>query len=110
MHNPWGLEIRTHIEATALGTAGCLLEIAEGLDEHFALLYGDVFLDFDLAGLIAEHEAVWESIIRDMVNLLYGMKKFMEAEPYYRELFEHRVARLPEWPARSGCPGHSRTA
>jgi histidinol-phosphate phosphatase family protein len=56
-HNPWSLTIRTHIEKTPLGTAGCLLEVADQLDDHFALLYGDVFLDFDLGALIADHEA-----------------------------------------------------
>ncbi|MDB6132393.1 MAG: D,D-heptose 1,7-bisphosphate phosphatase [Verrucomicrobiales bacterium] len=54
--NPWRLNIRTHVEKTPLGTAGCLLEISDQLDEHFALLYGDIFLDFDLAGLIRRHE------------------------------------------------------
>lgn len=55
-YNPWGLEIRTHIEKTPLGTAGCLLEVADQLDDHFVLLYGDVFLDFDLGALIRQHE------------------------------------------------------
>jgi mannose-1-phosphate guanylyltransferase / phosphomannomutase len=55
-HNPWGLTIRTHIEQTPLGTAGCLLEVADQLDGHFVLLYGDVFLDFDLGALIRLHE------------------------------------------------------
>jgi mannose-1-phosphate guanylyltransferase / phosphomannomutase len=55
-YNPWGIQIHTHIEATPLGTAGCLHEIAELLDENFILLYGDVFLDFDLAALLARHE------------------------------------------------------
>jgi mannose-1-phosphate guanylyltransferase/phosphomannomutase len=55
--NAWGLEIHTHIESTPLGTAGCLHEIADRLDEDFALLYGDVFLDFDLKSLIARHES-----------------------------------------------------
>ena len=53
--NPWGLAIFTHIESQPLGTAGCLHEIADQLDENFLLLYGDVFLDFDLAALIAQH-------------------------------------------------------
>ena len=55
-HNPWGLKIHTHIEGKPLGTAGCLHEVADLLDEDFALLYGDVFLDFDLSALIARHE------------------------------------------------------
>lgn len=58
-HNPWRIEIHTHIEEKPLGTAGCLLEIAPLLDENFLLLYGDVFLDFDLADLVAQHEAEW---------------------------------------------------
>lgn len=57
-HNPWQISIHTHVESKPLGTAGCLLELAERLDEDFALLYGDVFLDFDLAALIRKHEAV----------------------------------------------------
>jgi mannose-1-phosphate guanylyltransferase/phosphomannomutase len=56
-YNPWGIEIHTHIENKPLGTAGCLLEISEMLDEDFVLLYGDVFLDFDLASLISQHES-----------------------------------------------------
>lgn len=55
-HNPWGLKIHTHIEGKPLGTAGCLHEVADLLDEDFALLYGDVFLDFALSALIARHE------------------------------------------------------
>lgn len=55
-HNPWDLKIHTHIEGKPLGTAGCLHEVANLLDEDFALLYGDVFLDFDLSALIARHE------------------------------------------------------
>lgn len=55
-YNPWNLKIHTHIEARALGTAGCLHEFAEQLDADFLLLYGDVFLDFDMASLIARHE------------------------------------------------------
>jgi len=56
-HNPWGLKIHTHIEGKPLGTAGCMHEIADLLDEDFVLLYGDVFLDFDLSALIARHES-----------------------------------------------------
>ncbi len=56
-HNPWGLKIQTHIEGKPLGTAGCLHEIADLLDEDFVLLYGDVFLDFDLKALVAQHES-----------------------------------------------------
>ncbi len=55
-HNPWGLEIHTHIEGKPLGTGGCLHEIAGMLDDDFVLLYGDVFLDFDLSALISQHE------------------------------------------------------
>lgn len=55
-HNPWGLRIYTHIEGKPLGTAGCLHEIEERIQEDFLLLYGDVFLDFDLEALIERHE------------------------------------------------------
>lgn len=55
-HNPWGMEIHTQIESQPLGTAGCLHEIANRLDPDFALLYGDVFLDFDLSALLVRHE------------------------------------------------------
>jgi mannose-1-phosphate guanylyltransferase / phosphomannomutase len=53
--NRWNLEIHVHIEAKPLGTGGCLHEIAHLLDEDFLLLYGDVFLDFDLSALVAHH-------------------------------------------------------
>lgn len=55
-YNPWNIAIHTHIEARPLGTAGCLHEVADLLDEQFVLLYGDVFLDFDLGALVARHE------------------------------------------------------
>ncbi len=55
--NPWGLAIQTHIEGQPLGTAGCLLELEDRLDEAFALLYGDVFLDFSLGALLQAHAA-----------------------------------------------------
>ena len=53
--NRWNLEIHVHIEGKPLGTGGCLHEIAHLLDEDFLLLYGDVFLDFDLAALVVHH-------------------------------------------------------
>lgn len=57
VHNPWGMEFRVHVEKQALGTAGCLHEIAEWLEEEFALLYGDVFLDFELEALLKKQDA-----------------------------------------------------
>jgi mannose-1-phosphate guanylyltransferase/phosphomannomutase len=54
-HNPWDISIHTHVERKPLGTAGCLHEVSELLDDDFALLYGDVFLDFDLRALLSHH-------------------------------------------------------
>ena len=48
-------EIEVVIERTPLGTAGALQNVAGKLEENFVLVYGDVFIDFDLKSIIADH-------------------------------------------------------
>jgi mannose-1-phosphate guanylyltransferase / phosphomannomutase len=50
-----GLSIRTVIEQAPLGTAGAVRALAPLLDAHFALAYGDVFIDFDALALLQVH-------------------------------------------------------
>lgn len=47
--------IRVVIEDRPRGTAGALNFIRDKLDEHFVLVYGDVFTDFDIAPMLQEH-------------------------------------------------------
>jgi mannose-1-phosphate guanylyltransferase/phosphomannomutase len=49
--------IETVIEGEPLGTAGAVRLIADRLDDDFVLAYGDVFTDFAVDRLLAEHEA-----------------------------------------------------
>jgi NDP-sugar pyrophosphorylase family protein len=55
----WGMRLHYSYEPTLLGTAGALRTIAELLpgwfDQTFLLLYGDMLLDIELAGLLALH-------------------------------------------------------
>ncbi|MBK8094090.1 MAG: HAD-IIIA family hydrolase [Verrucomicrobiaceae bacterium] len=50
-----GITIHVHQESTPLGTAGALREFAAHLHERFFVIYGDVFLDFDLTALGLAH-------------------------------------------------------
>lgn len=50
-----GLSIRTVIEHAPGGTAGAVRALAPLLDNHFALAYGDVFIDFNARALLQTH-------------------------------------------------------
>lgn len=52
-----GCTIRTVVEDEPLGTAGPVRACADLLHADFVLAYGDVFIDFGAARLIAAHEA-----------------------------------------------------
>lgn len=51
----FGMEISYCAEDPPLGTAGALRHAAALLQDHFLLLYGDVFIECDLARLWADH-------------------------------------------------------
>lgn len=50
-----GLRIRVFEEPRPLGTAGCVRRLLEEIDDRFVLLYGDVFVDFDIGELVRAH-------------------------------------------------------
>lgn len=52
-----GCSIDICVEPEPHGTAGGLRSLADRLDEGFIVAYGDVFIDFDIAQLIAAHRA-----------------------------------------------------
>ncbi len=55
-HKPsHGCSIKTVIEETPSGTSGALNLLRDELDEDFLLVYGDVFLDCDVAPLLQDH-------------------------------------------------------
>ncbi|MBR9703719.1 NTP transferase domain-containing protein, partial [Candidatus Woesearchaeota archaeon] len=51
----WGVDIEISIEDEPLGTAGAVKLCSGKLDDEFILIYGDVFIDFDVSKLIASH-------------------------------------------------------
>jgi NDP-sugar pyrophosphorylase family protein len=57
----WGMTLRYSYEPELLGSAGALRTIAERfpgwLDQTFALIYGDMLCDIDLAELLAAHQS-----------------------------------------------------
>jgi NDP-sugar pyrophosphorylase family protein len=57
----WGMRLCYSHEPELLGTSGAVRAIAERfpnwLDQTFALIYGDMLLDIDLADLLAEHRS-----------------------------------------------------
>jgi NDP-sugar pyrophosphorylase family protein len=57
----WGMALRYSYEPELLGSAGALRTIAERfpgwLDQTFALIYGDMLCDIDLAALLAAHRS-----------------------------------------------------
>jgi histidinol-phosphate phosphatase family protein len=52
-----GITVSVYVEAEPRGTAGAVRMLAEQLDDDFLLVYGDVFLDFDIGALARDHEA-----------------------------------------------------
>lgn len=52
----WGVDIQVHRESELVGTAGYMPNIKEDLDDDFLLLYGDVFIDYDIDAHIRDHE------------------------------------------------------
>lgn len=55
LEGEWGFDLEFVREEEPLGTAGSLREIAEEVDETFAVLNGDVLADVDLADMRAAH-------------------------------------------------------
>jgi NDP-sugar pyrophosphorylase family protein len=57
----WGMTLRYSYEPELLGSAGALRRIAQRfpgwIDQTFALIYGDMLCDIDLAELLAAHHA-----------------------------------------------------
>ncbi|MBR9702698.1 NTP transferase domain-containing protein, partial [Candidatus Woesearchaeota archaeon] len=51
----WSVDIEISIEDEPLGTAGAVKFCANKLDDEFLVIYGDVFIDFDVSKLIATH-------------------------------------------------------
>jgi NDP-sugar pyrophosphorylase family protein len=52
-----GVKIRYAVEETPLGTGGAVKNAESLLDERAVILNGDVLADFDLASILAHHEA-----------------------------------------------------
>jgi mannose-1-phosphate guanylyltransferase/phosphomannomutase len=55
-YSPSGVRLRTIIEESPMGTAGCFRNFFHILDDNFLVLYGDVYIDFDLKALMEDHE------------------------------------------------------
>jgi NDP-sugar pyrophosphorylase family protein len=53
----WGLSVRYSYEETLLGTAGAVRRAADAFSESFLVVYGDNFLDFNVAHLVRAHQA-----------------------------------------------------
>jgi D,D-heptose 1,7-bisphosphate phosphatase len=53
--HPHRAQIRVIVEQTPLGTAGALRLIERELQESFVVAYGDIFVDFEVAPLLATH-------------------------------------------------------
>jgi histidinol-phosphate phosphatase family protein len=52
----WGVNITISVEPSPLGTAGPLTLLRQRLDQDFLVIYGDVFVDFDLSAFIRAHQ------------------------------------------------------
>jgi len=52
----WGIETEVFIEPELVGTAGAMPLLNDKLDDNFLMVYGDVFIDFDVTTMIADHE------------------------------------------------------
>ena len=55
--HPTPLEVSIHKEQEPLGTAGALHAVSGRLDENFLLLYGDIYVDFDVRSMLEQHTA-----------------------------------------------------
>jgi NDP-sugar pyrophosphorylase family protein len=55
--NALGVKIRYAVEKTPLGTGGAVKNAESLLDERTVVLNGDILADFDLASILARHEA-----------------------------------------------------
>jgi NDP-sugar pyrophosphorylase family protein len=51
----WGLRLDYHVETSPRGTAGCVRDAWPGIRGEALIVYGDIFVDIDLAGLLAAH-------------------------------------------------------
>ena len=66
--HPQGLSIRVFDEPRPLGTAGCVRDLLPHLADRFLVVYGDVFIDFDLReilGAARDHEAMATLLVRE---------------------------------------------
>lgn len=52
----WGIEIEVFREPDLVGTAGSMPLLSEKLDENFLMVYGDVYIDFDVRAFCNAHE------------------------------------------------------
>jgi mannose-1-phosphate guanylyltransferase / phosphomannomutase len=52
----WGLKVDISVEKERLGTSGALKLIENKLDDTFLVIYGDVFIDFDISEMIKKHK------------------------------------------------------
>jgi len=62
-----GVQVETFIEPKPLGTSGALHLVAERLDEEFLLVYGDVFVDFDVARLLRAGESMPSAVVATLM-------------------------------------------
>ena len=51
-----GVKVEVFVEPSPLGTSGALPLVKEQLDEQFLLVYGDVFIDFDISRVTDAHQ------------------------------------------------------
>lgn len=63
-----GVEVEVFIEPEPLGTAGAMPIVRDRLDDSFLLVYGDVFVDFDVSRLLQAHENAEDSCLATLLT------------------------------------------
>ncbi|MBR9703533.1 HAD-IIIA family hydrolase [Candidatus Woesearchaeota archaeon] len=64
----WGIDIEISIENEPLGTSGAVKFCADKLDDEFLVIYGDVFIDFDVTKLIGAHKKNNEEVLATILT------------------------------------------
>ena len=90
----FGLRIRYTREPRALGTAGAVLQVPFELDHEFFVLYGDVFVNVDLARMAAFHgEKGGEATL-----LVHPSEHPYDSDLVVRDLASDRITAFPGRP------------
>lgn len=97
----FGVHITYYVENSPLGTAGALTKIADQLDEHFILVFGDLFFDIDL-------RRFWDYHLRK--SALITLFVHPNSHPYDSDIvLTDKDGRVTGWsrkndPFREDCP------